>query len=543
MTVTGRLGALVSVSGVVILFLDNPYSVPNLWNGTGMIIVGAVLVTYRVLIPPVDQRRQSAPGTVSSSKSATGNAVSSMDSTSSQQTTEPTEISKEQSAAEDNSETPEPASSSDVRQEPSSTPVEHRQSLGTADWLPLQATTQTEATHTRFHALSQSSSHTRTPVGVSTQGSRDVAATSSQRGYLSSGGGNKYFKPIESSYEHNLFDIDMRVSYVDLDGGLAGVELDLAPDLVEIDIGPSAMSQELVRSPVQLKISSFIKSLFAPSPRYTDTGSHQEATGFETAVESYSRSRTDKGNPEQRQTIREAQSTSSQEQHRAGEHVNEPVEFIEGNERPVDPRPQLPSQRFEESCHPSADMAGYVNGEETVGSGQSQDSFLPGQESLRVDDLDNTGDSPRLDDLVSKPAIDESQETWSEPCQVPSDSLSQLDPPRLDPNAVGQVDLDCGFDDLGEPAVDAVEPFPMVSQEESASGFNQCSWEPYRSIDEPSVDSRAVEDVFETGGFFEEPEDSIEAPDPIARNRSEQLLPDAEPFAADEDLSEDWPSS
>lgn len=74
-----------------------------------------------------------------------------------------------------------------------------------------------------------------------------------------SGTDNSDFKPVDSSHEFDFLQVDTKFSYVDIDFGPELIGLDPVPDLIEIDIGPSSVNQELVRSPVEIKISACSK--------------------------------------------------------------------------------------------------------------------------------------------------------------------------------------------------------------------------------------------------------------------------------------------
>jgi outer membrane biosynthesis protein TonB len=288
MTVFGRLGALfVVLSGASLLLVGGFRSPPSLWYAAIGIVAGTTMMAYTVISSAFSRRQQPAAEPTYSSTSNESTITSTTQQTDSQpvetpETAKSTESTdQEQVPTSDDSTDPPEQPTSEEKPRPSSTTVK----------VPRRLPKKTQTTGRT--ASYTNSSRAKKAAGTSFRQNRHVTSTASPRRSPSTETDNQYFKLVDSKPEIKFAQIDSRFNCLDIDWGPEFIGLDPIPDLVEIDVGPSAVSHELVRSPVEIKIPSFLKGLLAPTPHSSDTAAPNASTQPSTAVDNHASRRAD----------------------------------------------------------------------------------------------------------------------------------------------------------------------------------------------------------------------------------------------------------
>jgi hypothetical protein len=515
MTVFGRLGALfVVLGGVALLLVDGIRSPPGLWYAAASVAAGTTIVMYPVIASPSPRRPQPAPEPASPSTSDDSTTASTTRQTDSQpvdteQTAESTESTKQEPepASDDDPEPPEPPTP-EGKPEPSSTAVKHPQRLP-------KKTQKTERTASHIN-----SSRAKKTARTSTRRNRHVTATASPRRNSSTGADNPFFKPVDSSHEIKLVQVDTRFSYLDIDWGPEFIGLDPVPDLIEVDVGPSAVSQELVRSPVEIKISSFLKALLAPTPSSSDTAASDDSPRSSTETDNRDRHRADDARTGRQPSTIDVRETPYREQDRGVDRRRDPLAAFDERQQLPEARPQSSGREPMNRHKKIADTAGLGSREDlgTFDGGRSGDRRSPGLEPIMDEEPLGTQQLA----VVDEPAVDVGM-NYSPP---------QWEPPQWDTDPFGLTDIDPGFSGIEESVLEPVEP--------SELGFGMSDWEPDVSIEEPAMDPEIGAKMLGLDGFAEPPEGAVGLSSPDVENGSNQLFPEAESFFPEEDAEDDW---
>jgi len=514
MTVISRLGVLFLVLGGATLLLGNGLqSPPGLWYATASIVTGAAMIAYTVISsphqPPSSPPEPTSPNT--SSDTTTSPTTDQADSqlAESPQTAESTESADQGpgAASEEDLNSPESPPSQE-QSEPPSTTVK----------VPHHIQIKDQQTHRPVS--NANSSQTRKSERTSTRKQRHVTSTASPRRAQSTGTDNPYFKPGDLNHEIKFAQIDTKFSYLDVDLGPEFIDLDPIPDLIEVDIGPSVVSQELVRSPVEIKISSFLKTLLTPTPHNSVTSASDDGARMSMGSDNQARQRTGDTRARRGPTTRDSRGTPYREENwHVDRHCDSPSDFS-GRRHPGRGRSRSSDRELDKHCQSPEGLAGYESWE---GMGVS--------------------DSGRSDDrrpLGWKPAVEEEQTGTQNVGVVDEPAVDvgmDYSPPRWDPSQ-GDFDpfepstFDPGF---SEPEQSIVEP---VGQSEL--GFEAFDWKPDVAIEESVVDPEIGEEMFGLDGFTEPHEESVGLPGLDADNDSTPLFPDATNFFPDEDEEDDW---
>lgn len=515
MPVFGRLGALfVVLGGAALLLVDGLRSPPGLWYAAASVVAGTMMVAYTVISSPSPRRPQPAsepasPSTSDESTTASTTHQSDSQSIDGAQTAEVTEsANREVKPASDEDLGPSDPPTSDEQPEPPSTTVKRPQ--------PLPANTKTTQRTTSY----TNSSRTRKMVRTATRRKRHVTSTASPRRKPSTRTDNSYFTPVEWSREIKFTQVDTRFSYLDIDWGLEFIGLDPIPDLIEVDVGLSAVSQELVRSPVEIKISSLLKALLAPTSRSSGTAVSDGSTRPSKATDNLTHRRIDDARTGRRPTTRDAWETRYRKQNRRVDRHREPLAAFDERQQLAETRPQSSYWEPVNRHRTTADTPGYGSWEDMGASngGRSGDHRSSEWELIVEERPISTQEMGAVDEPPVDVGIDYSPPRW--------------DPPQWDADPFGLADFDSGFSEPEEPVM---EPF-----EQPELGFGMSDWEPNVSIEKPTMDLGIGAEMLGLDGFAEPPEEAVGLPGLDVESGSNPLLPDTERFFPKEDVEDDW---
>jgi hypothetical protein len=514
MTVFGRLGALfVVLSGAALLVVEALRSPPGLWYAAIGIVAGITMMAYTVISSTFHRRPQRATKPTYSStanKSTTPSTTQQSDS----QAVEPPQTAESPKstdpervlASNDNTYPPE-SPTSEEKPEPSLTTVKDPERL-----LKKTQTTERTASYTN-------SARTKKTAGTSFHQNRHVTSSVSPKRSPSTETGNQYFKPVDSSREIKFVQIDTRFSYLDIDWGPEFISFDPIPDLVEVDVGPSVVSHELVRSPVEIKISSFLKTLLAPTPRSSGTAAPNVGTQPSVAAYNHARRRTDDTATSRKSVPRDTYETRYSDQDRRVDSRREPTIAPDRRQHPAETwsksSPEPDNQRPK-----TADTTDYRSREE-LGTFDSRRSgnrrslgFEPVicEESIGLQEVGVAGD----------PTVDRGM----------NHSLPRREPPQSDADTIGLNEVAPGFSEPAEPVIDPVE--------QPALGFGMSDWEPGMLIDEPMVDPEVGAEMFGLDEFAQSSEGAVGLLGSDIENESNPLFPESEGFFPEPDAADDW---
>ena len=513
MTVVGRLGALfVVLSGVAILFVDGFRSPPGLWYAAAGIVAGTTMILYTAISSPSPPRPQAAPGPTSPETSEGSSGPSTT------RRTHPTPVDTEQTAKSTESVEyePEPASDNDA-DSPELPTSEKSETPSSVVKKPQHFSAKTQSTQ-RTSSYTGSSRTRKTRI-TSTHRRRHIASTAAPRQNHSTGTGNSYFKLVDSSGETKIVQIDTKFSYIDIDWGPELIGLDPIPDLVEVDVGPSAVSYELVRSPVEIKISSLLKSLLAPTSISSGTPASNDSTRPSAVADNRARRRTDDTTTGRRLAPRDTWENRHREQDRHVDHRREPLMDADRRQHPAETWPQS-SGPAENPRPTTADTIGY-GGREEMGTFDGARSS--GRRSLDWEPvMDEEPIGPQDVGIADEPAVDVGMD-YSPP---------RWEPQQWDADSFGLTDVDPGFSELEELAVEPVEQPEL--------GFGRSDWESGVLIKGPVIDPEIGVETLGFDGFEEPPEGSIDLSGLDVENRSNPLFSEAESSFPAADGKDDW---
>jgi hypothetical protein len=505
MTIFGRLGALlIVISGAGLLLADALRSLPSLWYAAFGIVAGTTMIVYTVISLTFPRHPQPAPEPTYSSTSNESTIVSTTQQTGPQpvetsQTTESLKSTNKEpmSAGDDNTDSSVPLTPEE-RPEQSSTTVKDPQRI-----LKRTQMMQRTASYTNF-------SRTKKTAGTSIRQNRHVISSVSPRWNPSTETGNQYFRPVGSSREIKFAQIDTRFSYLDIDWGPEFIGFDPIPDLVEVDVGPSAVSHELVRSPVEVKISSFLKSLLAFLPRSSGTVPPNDSTQPSTEADNHDCRRTDDTAISRKSALYDIYEIRSSDQDKGVDRCRGPLtvgdrrqNLVETWLGPSSLEPDNPRPR-------TSNISGYGNREEmgTFDSRRSSDRRSLGFEPVIREKPIGPQDVGVADDSAVDIGMDH--------------SLSRWEPLQLETNLFGLNDVVPRFSEVGGSVVEPVEQPEL--------GFEMPDWEHGMLIDEPVMDPEAGPDVLDLDEFAESPEGAVGLSGSNVENESNPLFPEAESF-------------
>ncbi|WP_254538595.1 hypothetical protein [Halomarina litorea] len=357
------------------------------------------------------------------------------------------------------------------------------------------------------------SSQTRKTARTLTHRQRHVTSTASPRRNPSAETNNPYFKPVDSSREIKFVQVDTKFSYLDIDWGPEFIGFDPIPDLVEVDVGPSVVSHELVRSPIEIKISSFLKAFLTPTPRSSGTAASNDSTWPSTAPDNHARRRTDDTATRRRSAPRDTWETRYLEQDRRVDRRREPLTAADRRQHPAETWPRSSGPEPENHRPTTADTSGYGSREEigTLDVGRSSIRRSLGSEPV----IDEEPIGPQDVVVADEPAVDVGMD-YS---------------PQWDADPFGLTDVTSGFSELEESAVEPVE--------QPEFGFGMSDWRPGVLIEEPVMGPEIGGEMLGLDGFAESPESAVDLPGPNVENGSNPLFPEAESFFQ-EDAEDDW---
>lgn len=505
MMVFARLGALfVALGGSALLFVDGFRSPPGLWYAAAGIVAGTTTILYTATSS--SRRPQPAPEPASPRTSEESRRASTT------RQTNPTPAETEQTAKSTESveHESEPASDNDLDSPELPTP-EKSETPSTAVKKPQHFSAQTRPTQRA--SLYTGSSRTRKTPRTSTHRQRHITSTAAPKRNYSAGIDNSYFKPVDSSDEIKFVQIDTRFSYIDVDWGPEFIGFDPVPDLVEVDVGPSAVSRELVRSPIEIKISSFLKALLAPTPRSSCTAAANDSTRPSTAADNHACRRTD-DTTKQRSAPRDTCEARYREQDRRMDHRREPLTAANRRQHPAETWPRLGPEP--ENHRPTtAGTSGYGSREEmgTFDGGRSSDCRSLGWEPVMDEEPMGPQNVGVADELRVNMGMNYS-------------------PPQQDADLFGLTDVDPRFSGLEK---SVVEP---IGQPELGLGMSD--WGPRMLTEERVMDPEFGAEMLGLDGFVEPPGGAVGLPSSDVENGSSCLFPEVESFFPEEDAEDDW---
>lgn len=507
MAVSSRLGVLlVILSGGALLLVDGFRSPPRLWYATGGIIAGITLIVYPAISSSSRRSKPSSYPTPSPSTPADSTTGSTTQQTDSEQIAHSTESATQE---------PDLASQKDsdrTESLPSEEPELPSTTVKRSQRLPVKPrTTKRTTSYTK-------TSGTRNRASTSTFGDKRATSMVSKGRSPSSGIDNTYFKPVDSSHEFKFLQVDTKFSCVDIDFGPEFIGLDPIPDLIEVDIGPSAASQELIRSPIEIKISALLKALLAPTPRRRIATTVGDSTETSTVIDRHTHQRANDARRRRKQDIHDSQETQYRELDQCTTWTADPLTTFSGMGQSTGRRPQSPNHEPGNRHQPTADVTGFDGWEQrsATAGGYFGDHPSPGRDPL-MEEFIRTQDSAAVDEPAADVGLDYSAPQW--------------EPPQWDVDPFEMSDFGPG---LAEPKESA---FGSVEQAEPS--FGAFDWEPSVSIEEPEVDPEFGKEVFGLDGFAESREEMVGLPGFDTGNSLNPLFPDAAGFS-DEDLEEDW---
>jgi hypothetical protein len=513
----GRLGALVvALSGAELLLVGGFRPSPGLWYAAIGLVAGTTIIGYTVISSTFRRRPQATPEPTypsASNESTTASTTQQIDSqpVETPQTAESTKSTDLElvPASDDNADLPE-LPTSEENSEQLSTPIEDSQPL-----LKKAQTPQRTASYTN-------SSRTKKTATTSIRQNRHVTSSDPPSRNPTTGTDNQYFKPVDSSREVKFAQIDTRFSYLDIDWGPEFIGFDPIPDLVEVDVGPSAVSHELVRSPVEIKISSFLKALFAPTLRSSGTAAPNDSTQPSIAADNHARRRTDDTTTSRKSAPCDTYETLHSDQDRHVGRRREPLTAADRQQVPAKtwPRPSISSPEPNNHCPTTADTTNYGSREEMgiFDSRRSSDRRSLGFEPvIREEPIE-----PQEVGVADDPSVDMGM----------NHSLPQWVPPQWDADPFGLDDFSLGFSEPTESVMDLAEQPEL--------GFGMSDWEPGMLFDEPVVDPDAGAEMFGLDELTEPSEGAVGLPGSDVDNGSNPLLPEAESFFQEPDAEDDW---
>ena len=514
MTVFGRLGALfVVLGGAALLMMDALRSPPGLWYAATGIVAGITMMAYTVISSPSPRRLNPAPEPRYSSISSESTTTSTAQQTDSQPVNTPQ---TDESTASTDQE-PEPASDDDTDPPEPPISVENPELSSTTDNRLQRLSKKTQTTQRT--ASYTNSSRTKKTVGTSTRRNRHVTSSVSPRRSPSSGSDNQYFKPIDSSREIKFAQIDTRFSYLDVNWGPEFISLDPVPDLVEVDVGPSAVSHELVRSPIEIKISSFLKALLEPTPPSSCTEASNDSERSSTAADNHARRRTDDTATNRKSVSHDTYETRYSDQDRRVDRRRDSITDTNRRQHPWETYLRSGSE-LENHRPTTADTSGYGSREEigAFDDGRSSDRCSLGRDPV----IDEEPIGSQNVGVTNESAVDEKM-NYSSP---------RWEPPQRDADPFGLTNLAPGFSELGESVVEPVE--------QSEIGFGMSDWEPGKLTEEPVMDAEIGAETLGLDELAEPPEGAVGLPNPDIESVSNSLFPEAESFLPEEDVGDDW---
>jgi hypothetical protein len=497
--------------GAALLIVDALRSPPGLWYAAIGIIAGTTMMAYTAISSLFLRSPQPAPKSTYSRRYNESKITSTPRQTDSQQVEAPQTAGSTKStdgepkpAADEDTDPSEPVTS-DEKLEPSSI------TLNRPQYLPK--TSQTIQRTSSYTNLSQ----TKKTAGRSIRQQRHIASTAPPRRNLSTGIDNEYFKPVDSSHKIKFAQIDTRFSYLDIDWGPEFIGLDPIPDLVEIDIGPSAVSKELVRSPVEIKISSFIKALLTPTPRSYDSADLND--NALSSSENHANRQTDDRATRRRSAPADTFETRYRDQDRYMGPRNKPLTGTYGQQESVEK--WLMSSDLEHENHrlTTTDKTGYGSREEIGGvddeRSNERHSFHtePVEEEVPLE--------PRDMGVAYETALDMGMNY----------SLPRWGSTQWNADPFGLNDIATGFSEPEESVIDPIEQPEL--------GFGMSDQDTGTLSEEPVVDPDAGAEVFGLDEFSESLEGGVDLSVSDVKSGSNPLF-EAESFLPEKDAEDDW---
>ncbi|MFC7043954.1 hypothetical protein [Halonotius sp. GCM10025705] len=286
------------------------------------------------------------------------------------------------------------------------------------------------------------------------------------------------------------------------------IGLDPIPDLIEIDIGPSAVSKELVRSPVEVKLSSFIKTLLAPTPRSYGTAALND-NAPQSSSDNRAHRQTDDRTTRWRSVPADTYETGYSEQDRCMDRHHKPLTGSYGQQESVEKWP-MSSGLEHENHHPTtADKTGYGSREE-IGGFDDERSNEP-HSFHREPVVEEAPIEPRDMCVADEPAVDMGMNY----------SLPRWGSTQWNADPFGLSDIAAGFSEPEESAIDPIEQPEL--------GFGMFDQDTGMLSEESVVDTDAGAEVFGLDEFSESLEGGVDFSVSDVKSGSNPLL-EAESF-------------
>lgn len=498
MAVIGRLRALFMVFfGAALLFVPDVF---HAWFtefitsflevslfGAVIAFVGLVMLAYQVVTSTPDRHPRRAFRPTPKRTSTNSTSTTSTSSTKADSSSVLTE-----SEIEDELKEP----------EPSPTKVPSKSQSTTVKRAPPQATG-----HQKTQRITASTNSYRPKKSAegSSPPKRPVFRTTSERPASSTQANNEYFKPVDYDRLIRVADVDTRFSYIDVDVAPELLDLDLVPDIVEVDMGLNAVSHELVRSPIEIKVSSLLKNLVHPTSPSTGPAQTERNTRSKKSEHTRSHNNTADNRTPRDRTTRYPHENSYREQEPAVYRHRERVEYPETDEWATGTKSSMQSGDAGVSSYSTAEAYDYSGWEpsDTLNNGVFGQGGFSEWESRMAEEMVGIPGTDVMDEPATPPLQDEEWGVGHQSGLNQEYSLPRVDLPQVDgPDLPEFGDLEAMLREPDAPFVDAVESFSWGA-DEPGFGFENRDYTP----DAPVVEPETGADLFRVNWFEESVEE------------------------------------
>ncbi|MUW13359.1 hypothetical protein GJ633_00835 [Halorubrum sp. CBA1125] len=318
-------------------------------------------------------------------------------------------------------------------------------------------------------------------------------------------------------------------------------QFDPIPDLVEIKFGPSAVSYDLVRSPIEIKISSLLKTLLAPTPHSAGVATRNENTQSRKTESKHSRRQPSDTRRSRNLNPRYPREPVDREQPQRRHRTLEPVDSVQAEKQSNRTPTQQPDQELMDHGNSSLDTSHSASWNyDKPADGGFGHSLFPERELEPIGEPFSTPDVGPIDEPVFDPVQDE---RWEEGIQANVDqeySMSQGEPLQWEAtDPFGLNDFEQEFSEPDEPLVGSSEPASTFFNGQDS--FNVGEFDSVHDISmlEPSVDPGMAEEMLGLNSFEEIPDDQVGLPGVSNVAESNSLFPDSEGIFPGEFVEDD----
>jgi hypothetical protein len=304
--------------------------------------------------------------------------------------------------------------------------------------------------------------------------------------------------------------------------GAEFIGLDVVPDLVEVDVGPSVVSYELVRSPIELNLTSILTTLLTPTGRRSNRATATDSEQPSRPVANHTRRQVDETHGEPRWTASEPIEHGGHQQSSRLYHDHERLPAADRRRHPANPSVHASGADPDLDHSSTAATDDYSRREER---GHDDVTWNGGCDTRGWEsEIAQIPNEPEDLGVVAPPTIDQG---------VPHVS-HEWSPAQWDTDPFGLTDVDSGFDAVDESVAEPLEAVGL--------GRTNTDWEPGIVDEEPVSDL----EIGTEGLGFEEFAECAEAmgglPGLDVEPVSNPLFPDTERDFTEEHTMDDWPT-